>query len=114
MCSIVGRLVLDLKADWEPALFDLGVRISSGTVVRVNLIEQSDGDLILVSRDSFIEDNFQVTVETIVVFPVIGATISIEGNIFHSELFSLSTLWSAEVEGAWRWKSRFEEPLSPV
>lgn len=114
MSCIVRWLVLDFQADWQPALLDLWVRVGCGAIVSIDLVQQRNAYLILVSCNRLIEDNLKVAVEIVVIQVVVWVASTVEGDVSHCKFLSLSTLWSTEIKSASRWQCCLEEPVIPV
>lgn len=114
MGSVVRRLVLNGQADGEPALFDFGVGISRRVIVSIDESEQLNSDFVHVGSNRFVEDNFQVAIETEVVLIISRARITPECQIRQSKILSVSSLRSREVKSTIWWQFRLKQPPVPI
>lgn len=85
MRGLIDGLVVLTEAGRVPALFNLRVHVSRAIEVSIDLLEDGNGDLVVVSLESVVEDNLQVGVETVVIRVVSGRSFTCTGNISKSK-----------------------------
>jgi len=97
-CVVRGS-VHGFETDGQPSLLDLWVGVLSSVVVGINLGEELNSHVGLVSSEGLVEDNLQVTVEFEVICPLFGAASTGKGDVIVGELCSFCTFCGGPVEG---------------